>query len=128
MKNGNFKWLVTAIALAIPGLGHVMLKKYYRAALFGGSVLLLFIVGALVEGQMFYLLRDSSKVGFLEFMASVGNLGLGVVGLIAHFIGVAPGNLNAVSYEYGTTFISVAALLNILVAMNAFDIAAGRKK
>jgi len=32
-----------------------------------------------------------------------------------------------VTYEYGNTFLLVAGLLNYLVMLDAFDIAAGRK-
>ena len=32
------------------------------------------------------------------------------------------------TFEYGSTFTEVAGLLNILVALDAFDLAAGRKK
>jgi hypothetical protein len=33
-----------------------------------------------------------------------------------------------VTYEYGNTFLLVAGLLNYLVALDAFDIAEGRKQ
>jgi uncharacterized protein DUF6677 len=33
----------------------------------------------------------------------------------------------AITYEYGNTFVIVAGLLNMLVALDAFDIAKGRK-
>jgi hypothetical protein len=35
--------------------------------------------------------------------------------------------VKAVTYEYGTTFTAVAGLLNILVVLDAFDTAQGRK-
>ena len=37
------------------------------------------------------------------------------------------GNLENQSFEYGTTYLAVAGLLNLLVAINAYDIAVGRK-
>jgi len=33
----------------------------------------------------------------------------------------------AITYEYGNTFVIVAGLLNMLVVLDAFDIAKGRK-
>jgi hypothetical protein len=36
-------------------------------------------------------------------------------------------NAQSVTYEYGNTFLMVAGLLNYLVALDAFDIAVGRK-
>ncbi len=37
------------------------------------------------------------------------------------------GLVTAVSYEYGNTFLMTAGLLNFLVILDAYDIAAGRK-
>ena len=35
--------------------------------------------------------------------------------------------MTAASYEYGNTFLIVAGLLNMLVVLDAYDIALGRK-
>ena len=35
--------------------------------------------------------------------------------------------MTAASYEYGNTFVIVAGLLNMLVALDAYDVALGRK-
>ncbi len=37
------------------------------------------------------------------------------------------GRVIAVSYEYGNAFLIVAGLLNMLVVLDAFDVAQGRK-
>jgi hypothetical protein len=37
------------------------------------------------------------------------------------------GNVRSVTYEYGNTFTAVGGLLNILVILDAHDIAMGRK-
>ena len=42
-------------------------------------------------------------------------------------MGYGAGNVIAVTYEYGNTFLIVAGLLNMLVVIDAFDIAMGRK-
>ena len=39
----------------------------------------------------------------------------------------AQGVVTAASYEYGNTFLIVAGLLNMLVVLDAYDIALGRK-
>jgi len=38
------------------------------------------------------------------------------------------GNLERVTFEFGTAYIAGAGLLNYLVALDAFDIARGKKK
>ena len=48
--------------------------------------------------------------------------GSGAEGVVA-----GGGNVRAVSYEYGNAFLIVAGLLNLLVVIDAYDIALGRK-
>jgi len=42
-------------------------------------------------------------------------------------MGYGAGNVIAVTYEYGNTFLIVSGLLNALVVIDAFDIYMGRK-
>ena len=37
------------------------------------------------------------------------------------------GDVRAVTYEYGNAFLIVAGLLNLLVVIDAYDVAMGRK-
>ncbi len=46
---------------------------------------------------------------------------------IAKALNLGGGSVLAVTYEYGNTFVIVAGLLNLLVACDAWDVAAGRK-
>jgi hypothetical protein len=42
-------------------------------------------------------------------------------------MGLGIGAMTSQSYDYGTTFLWVAGLLNFLIILDAFDIARGRK-
>jgi hypothetical protein len=42
-------------------------------------------------------------------------------------LGYEAGNVTSVTFEYGNTFTAVAGLLNILVMLDAYDVAVGRK-
>ena len=46
---------------------------------------------------------------------------------VAKAVGVGAGRVVAITYEYGNTFVIAAGLLNMLVVLDAFDIAKGRK-
>lgn len=127
-ENGSKTVISLLLALAIPGAGHLYLRKYWQAAVFFISVLSLAAVGVLIGGEMHSFLRANSGEGFLQFMAAIGNIGLGVFHLIFHFAGWALGDITLRSYEYGTTFIVVAALLNVLIILDAYDYARGEKK
>ena len=54
-------------------------------------------------------------------------MGIGLPYFIARVMGYGAGNVIAVTYEYGNTFLIVAGLLNTLVVIDAFDISMGRK-
>ena len=54
-------------------------------------------------------------------------MGIGLPYIAARVMGYGAGNVIAVTYEYGNTFLIVAGLLNALVVIDAFDISMGRK-
>lgn len=110
--------------LLFPGLGHLILGKWVRAVLFASSILSLFSLGLLVEGKL-HGLDPSEFIALLYFFADASN---GLPYLLARNWGYGVGNPQNQSFEYGNTFLAVAGLLNLLVVLNAFDIAAGRKK
>ena len=60
-------------------------------------------------------------------LAAIADLGIGAVYGIASALGYGAGDVRAVTYEYGNAFLIVAGLLNLLVVIDACDIALGRK-
>lgn len=116
------------LAFLLPGAGHVYLRKYWHAAVFFTTTILLAVAGIMQNGELHSFLRGSANEGFLQLMASIGNIGLGILHLVFVLFGLGLGDVQAATYEYGTTFIVIAALINILVVLNAFDIASGAKK
>jgi hypothetical protein len=118
------KTIASLTALVFPGLGHLFLKKWGRSALLAGSILVLFLAGLILEGKLFEW-DLSQPIMLLPFLA---NLGVGAPYWFAKALGYGVGNMQNQSYDYGTTFLIVAGLLNLLVVLNAYDIASGRKK
>jgi len=53
--------------------------------------------------------------------------GWAVLALAPIALGYGAGDVRAVTYEYGNAFLVVAGLLNLLVVIDAYDIALGRK-
>ena len=47
--------------------------------------------------------------------------------VVASAIGAGAGNVRAVTYEAGNAYIIVAGLLNLLVVIDVYDVALGRK-
>jgi hypothetical protein len=120
--------LAVTLALLLPGAGHLLMKKLWRAGIYFLSIISLAIAGFFLDGTLFSLLRMNAKDGFLQLLASIGNLGLGLLHFVFHWLGLGYGDPTVRTNEYGTTFLIVAALLNILVVLNALDIAVGEKE
>ncbi|HEY3057286.1 MAG TPA: DUF6677 family protein [Thermoanaerobaculia bacterium] len=118
---------ITAMVLAyvIPGAGHFYLGYRARAAIFFVIVLVLFVIGLSIDGSL-YTLRDSGGA-LLKILASLGSMGAGALYFIARAMGLH-GDVTSITYEYGTTFTLTAGLMNLLLVLDCFDIAEGRKE
>lgn|SRR3990172_9375096 len=116
--------LAVSGALLFPGLGHLVLGKWARALLFAFAILSLFYLGLVVEGKLHHL-DFTQFITTLFFFADVSN---GLPYVFAKNWGYGAGNPYNPSYDYGNTFLAVSGLLNLLVTLNVYDIAVGRKK
>jgi hypothetical protein len=114
-------------AMVFPGLGHVVLGKIGRGALLGAVILAMFLLGFAMEGHLY----KPQPGEWLTWFFSLLDAGLGLPYLICLLgdIGVQVTNEQAakVTFEYGNTFLCVAGALNLLAAMDAYDIGVGRK-
>ena len=123
-------WLTGVAAWIIPGLGHVLQKRWFRAALMGGAVWVCFFVGLAMGGHLFDLSNEGSWL-ILQVPPMIANLGTGALYIVSWLVdyGFADDPVRAAraTYEYGNTFLLIAGLLNYLNMLDAFDIAAGRK-
>ena len=124
-------WLLSVGAWFIPGIGHVLLGKWYRAALMGGAVWLCFFIGLAMGGHMFDLSSGQGSSTLLQIPPMIANLGTGSLYIISWLLGSGfaddPVQAARATYEYGNTFLLIAGLLNYLNMLDAFDIAVGRK-
>jgi hypothetical protein len=84
---------------------------------------LMFAVGLSLGGRLFPFELSQPLVA----LAAAADLGAGLPYVIARLLGYGAGNVVAVTYEYGNSFLIVAGLLNALVVLDAYDIALGRK-
>lgn len=122
-----FPWFAGLAGLLMPGAGHALARCRGRAAVYFVCTLGLFGFGVLYGAQLQF------HIGFDDPLAVVRSTAQVVVGapyFLARFLGLGqdPGLITRQTFEYGSTFTEVAGLLNVLLALDAFDIAAGRKK
>jgi hypothetical protein len=126
----GIEWLVGIAAWLIPGSGHLILRKWGRAALMGGVVWLCFFLGMAMGGHMFDLSTGQGSSVWLQVPPMIANLGSGALYIISWLLGIGfaddPQQAARATYEYGNTFLLIAGLLNYLTMLDAFDIAVGR--
>jgi hypothetical protein len=115
--------LISIAALLVPGAGHLWQGRTQKGLIFLVGIPLMFAVGLWLNGRLFPVEIAQPLVALAAF-ASLGN---GIPYVIAAVLGLGKGVVTAASYEYGNTFVIVSGLLNMLVALDAYDIALGRK-
>ena len=116
-------YLISAAAWLVPGAGHLWLGRTQKGLIFLVLLPLMFATGLWLEGRLFPFQPSEPLVA----LAAFADVGIGVPYFVAKGLSLGAGNVIAWAYEYGNTFIIVAGLLNMLVVLDAFDIAQGRK-
>ena len=107
----------------IPGLGHFIIGCRTRAIMFFGVVMMLFAVGLYLDGELFAV----GSGDILSKLAGLAEIGVGLPYFVVDMLELGKGNVTSVTYEYGYTFLIVAGLMNMLIVLDVFDIAVGRK-
>ena len=107
----------------IPGAGHLLTRHWVRALLLFLAITSMWSIGISMQGRL-YLPGSDSPLSMLGF---VGDLGSGVLYLIGYAGGLGRGVVQVVTADYGTKFIVVASLLNIIAAVDAHNLRIGRK-
>jgi hypothetical protein len=85
----------------VPGLGHLVQRKFWRAGVFFVSVCAMTAMGLAMGGRI-YPFQTENPLTILAF--------------------------DRATFEFGTAYIAGAGLLNYLIALDAYDIARGKKK
>jgi Family of unknown function (DUF6677) len=115
--------LICLAGWAIPGAAHLWLGRRAKGLVFLVALPLMFALGILLQGRLFPFELSQPLVG----LAAAADLAIGLPYLVATSLGYGAGQVVAVTYEYGNTFLIVAGLLNVLVILDAYDVAVGRK-
>ncbi|MGA1983117.1 MAG: DUF6677 family protein [Acidobacteriaceae bacterium] len=107
----------------VPGAGHLLLGKWIRAILLMASIVGMFAIGIALQGKIY-----SPNTGEpLDMLGFAGDLGSGVLYGMGRLLGWGQAPVLVAIADYGTKFIVVAGLLNIVAAVDAHSLASGRK-
>ena len=122
-QSATYTYLICLAAWAIPGAGHLLLGRLQKGLTFLAALMLMFLMGLWLEGRLFPIEVRQPLVA----LAALAEMGGGVAFFAARQAGAGAGRVVALTYEYGNAFLIVAGLMNMLVVLDAFDIAQGRK-
>ena len=122
-KRETMAYFIGVAGWLVPGLGHALLKMWGRAVACFLTVGLFVIVGAGMRGNVFSS-RGNDAFDSLGFLA---DLGTGTFYLAARSLESNGPDVSHAGGDYGTRFLAVAGVLNLLAALHAYEAARGRK-
>jgi TM2 domain-containing membrane protein YozV len=126
LSQGKAAAVVPACLLAwlLPGAGHLYLGRARKGLLLLAAVGTLFVLGVAMDARLQMALGLDD---ILASLFSLAQMAIGVPYFAARALGFEAGQVTSVTHEYGNTFTAVGGLLNILVILDAYDTAVGRK-
>jgi hypothetical protein len=121
--------VVGIVAWIFPGGGHLIQGRLQRGAIIAAVVWIMFVIAAVSGGAHYpgFDFKDGALLYLLNVFARFGN-GIGAV--VSFIIAGTPSPQVAAlaTFEYGGRFLEVSGLINYLAAVDAVDIAVGRKR
>lgn len=124
VKSSISPLLVLLAGWLVPGGGHLLLGKWIRASLLFVSIVLMFSIGLALKGKVY-----SANTGeLLDILNFAGDLGAGGLYFISRLADLGSASVQIAVADYGTKFIVVAGLLNVIAAVDAHSLATGRKR
>jgi hypothetical protein len=112
-------YLFFGLAWAFPGLGHFLQKRMVKGIIFFSGILGLVLLGLRMGGQV-GLFYDYQPYTIIKF---IGGVGSGLFFAAIKLAGAGTGNPISPAFDFGTTYLVSAGLINFLVAFNAFEVA-----
>jgi len=106
----------------VPGAGHFLLRKWGRGALLSVSIVCMYALGIAMQGKLYSSVHD-----VLDILGLAGDLGNGMLFIVSRLAGLGADSVQQTTADYGTRFIVVAGLLNVIAAVDAHNLRTGRK-
>lgn len=116
-------FLAPVVGWLIPGAGHLIQKRWLRGLLLMLSVAAMFAFGLAMDGKIY----KSNTGDLLDILGFISDLGAGILYVLGRIFDWGSTTIYIATADYGTKFIAVAGLLNIIAAVDAYHIAIGKK-
>jgi hypothetical protein len=112
------------LAWLVPAAGHFVLGRRGRAAVFALVLAVALATGYALDGNLHRVVPGQP----LSWLFTAGAMGLGAPYLLLRWGFGYHGEPTAPGFEYGTVFLLSAGLMNLLLVLDVYDIASGRKE
>ncbi|HEV7967470.1 MAG TPA: DUF6677 family protein [Candidatus Acidoferrales bacterium] len=122
VKGNHMTGIVAAVAgWLVPGLGHLVLRRWSKAAVYFLCVGGLACAGLAMRGGIF----GAGGADLFDRLGFFADLGAGVFYFLAHQIQTAGPDVAHATGDYGTRLFAAAGMLNLLTVLEAYDIGRG---
>jgi hypothetical protein len=122
-QSSGFQYGPLLAGWLLPGAGHFVQRKWIRGSLLLAAIGGMFILGVAMQGKLY-----TSTQSILDMLSMAGDLGSGLFYLVGRQLGVGAEAVQVTTADYGTRFIVVAGLLNVIAAVDAHNLYTGRKQ
>lgn len=116
--------IAPAVGWLIPGLGHIIQRRWIRGVLLLMSITTLFVLGLMMQGHIY----KANGGDILDILGFIGDLGAGGMYIATLAMNAGQGAIAFAVADYGTKFMIVAGLLNFIAVADAYHIAIGKKR
>ena len=116
--------LAAVLAWAVPGAGHIYLGRRSRGIAYLLLVAASLFIGLGLHGRLWTPVPGEP----LSVLATLGSMGMGAAYFVLRYAVGYSGDILATGFEYGSAFVLTAGLMNMLLVLDAWDIARGKKE
>jgi hypothetical protein len=107
----------------VPGLGHLLLRRWGKAAAYFLCIGGLAYAGLVMRGGVF----SPGSQDLFDRLGFFADLGTGGYYFLAHWIQTAGPDVAHATGDYGTRMFATAGMLNLLTVLEAYEIGKGRR-
>jgi hypothetical protein len=116
--------LAPALGWLIPGAGHLIQKRWIRGFTLMACVVAMFAFGLAMDGKIY----KPNTGDLLDILGFIGDLGAGGLYILGRTLEWGSDAIRFATADYGTKYIVVAGLLNVMSVVDAYHIAIGKKQ
>jgi drug/metabolite transporter (DMT)-like permease len=116
--------LAAVLAWLLPGAGHIYLRRRSRGAAYLLLVAASLVIGCSLHGRLWTPAPGEP----LSVLATLGSMGMGLAYFVLRYALHYGGDILSPGFEYGSAYVLTAGLMNLLLVLDAWDIARGKKE